>query len=425
MNTCLAVPGGKVLLLRNTYQELLEEIRPRLDERIPEEIARYSREEKAYKFFNGARLRLGYLERDEQKRRYQGAEYVMIAYDELTLMPWSAYTFMRSRLRATGKVAEAMKKAGLRPRIIATSNPGGAYHQQVKAYFVDAAPPGKVYTDPETQLRRVFVPAVLDDNPAMPRSYRQMLMSLDPEKRKALLEGSWDILEGVRFAQWSRTHHVVTPEQLPIPMYSGERVIAVDYGWDDPFVALWGIKLGHGLCVIYREAYEKELTASQQAELILELTTQHEWDAGITMVADPSMWGRRDASAPKSLGEAPSESSPAYDYQQILGFAPRKARNDRKIGAYKFDDKLRIREDGFPRLMVYDTCTNFIRTFPALQRSKFDPDDVSRSPKQDDHAYDAGRYLLLALDPKDPRPPMELARKVPKPITAGVREMRW
>lgn len=425
MNTCLAVPGAKVLLLRNTYQELLEEIRPRLDERIPQEIAKYSREEKAYKFWNGARLRLGYLERDEQKRRYQGAEYVLIAYDELTLMPWSAYTWLRSRLRATGAVAKHLKAAGLRPRIIATSNPGGAYHSQVKAHFVDITTPGKVYKDEATGLTRVFVPAVLEDNPAMPLSYRNMLMSLDPEKRKALLEGSWDILEGVRFAQWSRSSHVVSPHQLPIPMYSGERVIAIDYGWDDPFVALWGIKLGHGLVVIYREAYERELTASQQAELILELTTQDEWDAGIRMVADPSMWGRRDASSPKSLGEAPSESSPAYDYQQVIGFAPQKARNDRKIGAYKFDDKLRVREDGFARLMVYDTCVNFIRSFPALQRSKSDPDDVSRSPKQDDHAYDAGRYLLLALDPADPRPPMELARAPKKPITAGIMRRQW
>ena len=426
VNTCLAVPGAKVLLLRNTYQELLEEIRPRLDMRIPEEVAKYSREEKAYKFFNGARLRLGYLERDDQKRRYQGAEYVLIAYDELTLMPWSAYTWLRSRVRATGPVAEALKAAGLRPRVIATTNPGGAFHVQVKQHFVDPAPAGKIYRDPVSKLTRVYIPATLDDNPAMPPEYRQMLMGLDPDKRKALLEGSWDVLEGVRFAQWDQTRHVVTPEEFPLPMLSGQRVMAVDYGWDDPFVCLWGIKLGSGLILIYRELYEKELTATQQAELIKEHTTDLEWQAGIHMVADPSMWGRRDASAPKSDGDIPSISSPAYDYMNVLGFAPKKARNDRLLGAYKYDDKLLIRPDGWPRLIVHDTCVNFVRSVPSLLRSKINPDDVSQHPKQDDHAYDAGRYLLFALDPADPTPKKEEARRPKAPmITAGIMDMRF
>lgn len=425
VSTCLAVPGAKVLLLRNTYGELLEEIRPRLDMRIPEEIAKYSREEKAYKFFNGARLRLGYLERDDQKRRYQGAEYVLIAFDELTLMPWSAYTWLRSRVRATGPVADHLKKAGLRPRMIATTNPGGAYHTFVKAHFVDPAPPNKIYRDPRTKMTRVYVPAVLEDNPSMPPEYRIMLDSLDPEKRKALLFGSWDILEGVRFAQWDRHKHVITPEEFPLPQLSGERVIAVDYGWDDPFVALWGIKLGGGMILIYREVYAKELTATEQAELIVASTPELEWQAGITVVADPSMWGRKDASYAKGSAGAPSRSSPAYDYQRVLGITPKQARNDRLLGAYKYDDKLRIRDDGFPRLMVYDTCVNFIRTVPALQRSNVKPDDVGSSPKQDDHAYDAGRYLLMELDPRDPRPDWESVRRGVPMTTAGIMDRSW
>lgn len=426
VNTCLMVPGAKVLLLRNTYGELLEEIRPRLDMRLPPEIAKYSREEKAYKFFNGARLRLGYLERDDQKRRYQGAEYVLIAYDELTLMPWSAVTWLRSRVRATGPIADAMKAAGLRPRTIATSNPGGLSHVAVKQHYVDAGVPGKIVRDPRTKLTRVYVPATLDDNPSMPPEYRNMLLALDPEKRKALLEGSWDILEGVRFSQWNYNRHVITPEEYPLPLLSGRRVCAIDYGFDDPFAALWGVKLGSGIIMVYRELYLRELTATQQAELIKEHTTRLEWEAGIDFVADPSMWGRKDASHAKGTAEAPSISSPAYDYMRVLGIAPQKARNDRKIGAYKLDDKLWVRPDGWPRLVVHNTCTNLIRTLPSLQRSKTDPDDVSQSPKQDDHGYDALRYLLLALDPKDTRPSLEdLRTPSARPMTAGIMDRKF
>lgn len=428
VSTCLAVPGAKVLLLRNTYGELLEEIRPRLDSRIPEDIAKYSREEKAYKFFNGARLRLGYLERDDQKRRYQGAEYVLIAFDELTLMPWSAYTWLRSRVRATGEVAGHLKAAGLRPRMIATTNPGGAYHTFVKAHFVDPAPPNKIYVDKRTKLSRVYVPAVLDDNPSMPPEYRMMLDALDPDKRKALLEGSWDILEGVRFSQWDRKHHVITPEEFPLPTLSGERMIGLDYGYAEPgAVALWGVKLGGGLVLVYRELVMPEKTATEQAEMILAATTEHELQAGISIIADPSMWGRKDASAPKTTGDSPPRSSPAWEYQQVLGqsMAMRKAWNDRVLGWGRLDEKLRVREDGFPRLLVYDTCTEVIATLPALQRGKANPDDVSQSPKQRDHAADTLRYLILGLDPKDPRPNMESIRRGLPMATAGIMDKKW
>jgi hypothetical protein len=427
VSTCLAVPGAKVLLLRNTYGELLEEIRPRLDMRIPEDIAKYSREEKAYKFFNGARLRLGYLERDDQKRRYQGAEYVLIAFDELTLMPWSAYTWLRSRVRATGEVAGHLKAAGLRPRMIATTNPGGAYHSFVKAHFVDPAPPNKIYVDARTKLSRVYVPAVLEDNPSMPPEYRMMLDALDPDKRKALLEGSWDILEGVRFSQWDRKHHVITPEEFPLPMLSGERMIGFDYGFSDPSVALWGVKLGNGLILVYRELYVTEKTPTQLGELVRAYTTEHELQAGISVAADPSMWGRKDASAPKTTGDAPPQSSPAWEFQKALGdqITMRRAWNDRTIGWSRVDEKLRVREDGFPRFLVYDTCVNLIRTLPALQRGKSNPDDVSQSPKQDDHAADSARYLILGLDPKDPRPNIESIRRGIPMETAGIRDRKW
>lgn len=427
VNLCLAVPNGKALLLRNTYQELQEEILPRLQARIPAWVGKYSSKLSAFVFYNGARLRMGYLERDDDKRHYIGAEYIAIGWDELTLMPWTAYQFLRSRLRATGEIASRLRELGLRPRMLATSNPGGPYHVQVKAYFVDPAPPGKIVRDRSSQLTRVYVPATIDDNPAMPAEYRRMLMGLTPEKRKALLEGSWDVLEGVRFAQWSRTRHVIDPSDLPLPEISGERVIAVDYGFGAPFAALWMVKLGGGIVLVYREAYAVEKTAEQQAQMIRDMTPDSEWEQRPAIIMDPAMWGRRDASAPKTGTDAPPVSSPAHDYQRILGRTPIKARNDRKSGASRLDNKLLVHADGFPRLLVYSTCVDFIRTIPSLLRSKIDPDDIAQNPKQEDHIYDCARYGLMYLDPVDPTPIKDPARleALRKPITAGLQTRKW
>lgn len=427
VNLCLAVPNGKVLLLRNTYQELQEEILPRLQLAIPPWVGKYSAKLSAFVFFNGARLRLGYLERDDDKRHYIGAEYIAIGWDELTLMPFSAYQFLRSRLRATGDIADRLRSLGLRPRMIATSNPGGPYHVAVKTYFVDAAPPGKIVLDRASQLTRVYVPATVDDNPAMGPEYRRMLSGLPEEKRKALLLGSWDILEGVRFAAWNYSKHVIDPSWLPLPDISGERVIAVDYGFGAPFAAVWMVKLGNGLVLIYREVYATELTAEQQAKLIREMTPDHEWEQRPTIIMDPAMWGRRDASAMKTGTDLPPVSSPAHDYQRILGRTPQKARNDRKSGWSRLDNKLLVHEDGFPRLMVWSTCVDTIRTLPSLLRSKIDPDDVAQSPKQEDHLSDCVRYGLMHLDPVDPTPLKDPARmeELRRPITAGLMDRQF
>lgn len=427
VNLALAVPDSKVLLLRNTYQELQEEILPRLQARIPPWVGKYSAKLSAFVFYNGARLRLGYLERDDDKRHYIGAEYIAIGWDELTLMPWTAYQFLRSRLRATGAIAARLRALGLRPRMLATSNPGGPYHVQVKTYFVDAAPPGKIVRDRSSQLTRVYVPATIDDNPAMPPEYRRMLMGLPADKRKALLEGSWDVLEGVRFAAWNRNRHVIDPNWLPLPELSGERCIVVDYGFGSYFAALWCVKLGSGLVVVYREVYATEKTAEQQAQIIRDMTPDFEWDQRPTIIMDPAMWGRRDASSAKLADGAPPLSSPAHDYQRILQRPVQKARNDRKLGWSRVDNKMLVQPDGFPRLLVYSTCMDLIRTLPSLLRSKIDPDDISSNPKQEDHLADCLRYALMHLDPVDPTPLQDPARleDLRQPIAAGIMTRKW
>lgn len=425
VNLCLAVPNGKALLLRNTYGELQEEILPRLESRIPPWVGKYSSKLRAFVFFNGARLRLGYLERDDDKRHYIGAEYMAIGFDELTLLPWTAYQFLGSRVRATGEIKKQLDKLGIRPRRMATSNPGGPYHMQVKGHFVDPAAPGKIVRSKRSGLTRVYVPATIGDNPAIGEEYRRQLMELPADKRKALLEGSWDILEGVRFEQWNRNHHVIDPEMLPLPELSGERCIAVDYGFAAQFAALWMIKLGNGLVIVYRELYATGLTATQQAELIRKHTPDDEWALNAPIVADPAMWGRRDAAAPKTHGDAPPVSSPAHDYQTALRRTPIKARNDRVLGWARIDEHLRVRDDGFPRLLVYSNCVDTIRTLPTLLRSKSNPEDVSSSPKQEDHIADTLRYGLMRLDPKDPTVRARHGSPRQPSITAGIMTRKW
>ena len=48
---------------------------------------------------------------------------------------------------------------------------------------------------------------------------------------------------------------------------------------------------------------------------------------------------------------------------------------------------------GEPRLRIFSTCTNLVRTLPTIPLSKTNSEDVDT--KAEDHAYDALRYMCM------------------------------
>lgn len=393
----LSVPGSKTLMLRRTFPEIEQEIEPRIRLRIPREIGRYNTSKHVMNFYNGSQLRLGYIETHNDMYRYVGAEYQLMLWDELTTFLPSAYIFLKSRLRASGLVRQRMEELGLRPRMLAATNPGNRSHHFVKSRFVDPAPPRTVMRDKKSGQTRVFIPAKVDDNPHLDTSYRSQLESLDEMQKRALLDGDWDILEGVRFPQFRYNKHVVEPDVDPMELVTYPRCVAVDYGYADPFVAIWMAKLPNGTILVYREVSETNLTATQQAELIKSLEMEGERGPGrpLPLVMDPSMWRRNEGGGSSSKDDTPPIGSPAYDYMKALRTRPIKAINGRVPGWAQLDEVLRSINGQYPRLQIYDTCREIIRTLPALPRDPNNPNDVETSA--DDHAPDALRYGVMHL----------------------------
>lgn len=401
----LMVPGSASLILRRTFPDLERSLIPRLLERLPRQVATYNATQHVWKFRNGSRIELGHLQRENDVLKYQSAEYQLISFDELTHFTQFQYNYMISRLRAAGAVRDRLAELGWRPRAAAASNPGGPGHHWVKSHFIDPQPPGRVWKPPADLENprpgtRVFIPAKVTDNPHLDETYADRLASRDPMLRRALLDGDWDILEGVRFTAWRRAVHVIDPSEFPIPPGgSVPKAWGVDYGLDAPFAGLQGAKFGDGLVVVYRELYAPGLTPSQQAEAIAEAEGEDERGEGrpIPIYLDPATWARAPDQPIKSKldDDRPPKGSIAGAYYDRFGGAVRRAWNNRLAGAALLDDKLRIRADGLPRILVYSTCTNLIRTLPTLPRGK-NPEDVDTT--SEDHAYDAMRYLLAGLE---------------------------
>lgn len=171
------VPGYSSLVLRRTYADLalagaiMDRAKAWL---IPQGVA-WTDKDKRFTFPSSATLTFGYLDSEQDKFRYASAEFQCICFDELTQFPEGWYRFLFSRLR---KLAGAK----VRLRMRSASNPGGIGHEWVKRRFVDE----------ETREGRMFVRALLEDNPSVDaKGYIDSLAELDANTRQQLLEGKW------------------------------------------------------------------------------------------------------------------------------------------------------------------------------------------------------------------------------------------
>lgn len=400
---CLAVAGAKVLILRSTFAELEGEIIPRLRDRLPDHIAQWRETKKTFTFrHNRSVIRLGQLEAKGDEYKYSGIEYQLIIWDELTRFDRNQYVFLRSRLRQGGKITAQMRRLGWTPRNIATTNPGGRGHSWVKEMFVDpSAVPDREFLSADG-LTRTYIPAKVSDNPYVDQAeYVKMLSSMDDAMKRALLDGDWDILEGVRFPQFRRAKHVIPAKGfLDLPLVDYPRAVGVDYGHSMPFAAVWGALLPDNLVIVYRELSEKNLTATQQAELIRDSEDEGERSPTrpLPIALDPSSWIRPANSNDHGDDQWAPEGSVAWYYQKVFGGAVTKARNDRINGWARIDELLWVRENGLPRILIMDSCPKLIRELPSQLRGKKNPEDLEATGG-DHHAdlSDALRYLVMQL----------------------------
>lgn len=179
------VPGYSAIILRRTYADLAlpGAIMDRSHLWLRDTDAHWDDRNKTWTFPSGARLTFGYLQTDNDKYRYQSAEFQFIGWDELTQFPQDPYRYMFSRLRR-------LKDVHIPLRVRAATNPGGEGAGWVYERFMpDLTPEAAAH---RVRTGRIFIPARLEDNPHIDQeSYRRGLAELDDITRKQLEEGSW------------------------------------------------------------------------------------------------------------------------------------------------------------------------------------------------------------------------------------------
>ena len=275
-----------------------------------------------------------------------------------------------SRLRAPYELT----RQGLVPHTVAATNPGNVGGGWVRKRFIDSGPPEVIHETRDAEsgvrCRRVFVPAKLEDNFFIDQeAYDANLSMLDEATRKALRDGSWDVVEGQYFTEFDRDVHVVAPFAIPSWW---TRIRGYDFGHANPAAMVWLAFDGDGNGYVYREFYQAGLTIPAQAARIKDLSVMVD-ETGRTVpepidytVADPSIWTQ--------TGAGPPIASQFTDNGVVM----RRAKNAR------VDGWLRVREflapdttTGEPRLRFFETCTDLIRTLPMLVRDVAKPEDLN------------------------------------------------
>ena len=382
---CLRYAGIKVLIVRKTYKELINNHINFLRGELAG-IAKYNKTEKVFEFLNGSTISFGYCANDGDLDQYQGAEYDVIFLDEATqlLEDWIK------------KIAACVRGVNDFPkRIYYTCNPGGPSHAYIKRLFID-----RKYEAAEDPEDYEFIQALVTDNKALMRDnpdYIKQLEALPPKLREAWLHGRWDIFEGQFFEEFRddpdhyddrRYTHVINPFEIP-----KEWTIcrSYDFGYAKPFSCAWWAVDYDGVLYRILELYGctetpnegVKWTPDKQFDEIRKLEREHPWLKGrdITGVADPAIW---DSSRGESIADTAAKHG--------VYFSP--GDNERLPGWMQVHYRLAFDDNGYPMMYIFRNCKGFIRTIPQMMYSETKVEDLDTS--MEDHIADETRYMCMS-----------------------------
>lgn len=318
--------------------------------------------------------------------------------------------------------------------ITATTNPYGPGHNWVKKRLIDPVPPGRMQRmtmevfNPQTRKKEEVTKTMVrifgsyKENKYLPPEYVMTLESIkEPNKRKAWLEGDWDIVAGGGFDDvWDSTYIVKPRFKVP----SGWRVFrAFDWGSTHPFSVGWWaeangeeVTLPDGTTfapvakslIRFHEWYGCEegkmgenkglkLTPEKIAKGILEIEKkllEGQWiqETPLPGPADNQIWQvhvkASEVGQPSSIG----------DRMETLGvtwLTSDKSQGSRVNGLELARGMLEAAQTNEePGMYCMDHCIAFTSLLPTLPRDEDNPDDIDTTAE--DHIWDETRYVALA-----------------------------
>ena len=366
--------GLQTLIIRREYDQLENPIIQPMLKLLPAGTFSYNKTDHLLTLINGSIIKFSNMPDYEAATtgKFQGNNWDVLFIDEAT-------QFLESEFR--GLAAIIRGDNGLPKRIYLSCNPGGVGHFWVKRLFVD-----RDFRGTENPDDYVFIPATVDDNKNINKDYIDQLELLPDDIKRAHRYGDWSALSGVYFEEFTDGIHTCKP--FPIKK-NWRHYRSMDYGLDMHF-CIWVAVDESGRCYVYRQYNMPDQIVSEAAKMQIELTRPDE-NINYT-IAPPDLWARN-----RENGKSQANTFMEH------GVSLYKADNNRKQGWYAMKELFKIREDGKPGLIIFDTCGTLIDSLKCLQHDKTDPNDAAKNPHEITHGPDALRYFCQTYTlPADP-----------------------
>ena len=360
----LYYPQIQILIVRREYDQLENPIIQPMLKLLQPGTYGYNKTDHLLTFVNGSKVKFSNMPdySSTVEGKFQGNNWDVLFIDEAT-------QFLESEFRGLDAIIRGDN--GLPKRVYLTCNPGGIGHFWVKRLFVD-----RKFQKEENPDDYVFIQATVDDNKNIDKEYINVLNNLPEDVRRAHRYGDWNALSGVYFEEFTDGLHTCKP--FPIPAH-WKRYRSMDYGLDMHF-CIWVAVDETGRCYVYRQFAQANMVVSEAALIQREMTRA---DEGIAYtIAPPDLWARN-----RETGK--SQASTFAENGVVLY----RADNNRQQGWYALKELLKVKEDGKPGIIIFETCANLIDCLKCLQHDKTNPNDVAKHPHELTHGPDALRYF--------------------------------
>lgn len=370
--------------------------------------------DRKWRFADGEELLFRHIRRAEDYWAYHGHEYPWVGFEELTNWPTDeCYQALKSVNRSSDPNVPRKYRA--------TCNPFGAGHHWVKRYFIDPAPSGTPIYDDSGRARVALFGSITENKILMaadPAYYQSLTSLTDKAKRKAWLEGSWDIVAGgILEGAFEPEFNVLPPFKIPASWRVNR---SFDYGSSKPYAVCWWaesdgsmveVEFGKtrtfpkGSIFLINELYGwngnpntgTRETNRQIAQKILEA------EAGIVQTQlekGGKIWpGPADSAIFDVMnGDSYADEMARHGVRWEKSF---KGPGSRVQGWDRLRQMLMAGHSNpleHPGLFIFNTCRQWIRTVPLLPRDPQKADDVDTDAE--DHIGDATRYRLLTKPPQ-------------------------
>jgi hypothetical protein len=416
--------GVDTLLLRRTFRELEQSLLMYFRRDIErDKYISFNESKHVVTWLNGSTTRFGYCQNENDVYQYQGAEFLFIGIDELTMFTLRQWQFLTSRNRCP--------VPGSFPCMAAATNPGNIGHAWVKALWIDREPaPGMDSADEYDPNDYGFTAARVSDNPiyAKDTNYLKTLKALPSNLRRAFLDGDWDVLAGQYFDRFQWARHVIRAEEIEWKPW-WPRWISIDWGFEHPAAVYWHaqgewkgafaegaadervpgsttgedrVDLQPGV-VTYREYVTHRTPPRELArEIVARCFSggEHVGKPGATWDNEKRCWKESSESrekvdaiylSPDAFARRTDEASIAEQMGDVFAAAglPRPVpADDDRVGGWMLMYQM-LEADEW---LLTENCEELIRSLPNLVRDSVRVEDIEKMDGDD--AADAARYGL-------------------------------